>query len=54
MLNNHHIVKILEEASFTLKHEFNTMELRSVEINKRDYPHIDFLEFKKRFAGSRQ
>ena len=37
MLNNHHIVKILEEASFTVKHEFYTMELRSVEINKRDY-----------------
>lgn len=55
MLNNHHIVKILEEASFTLKHEFDIMELRSVEINNRDYSPTDFLEFKRDLleAGSK-
>ena len=55
MLNNHHIVKILEEASFTLKHEFDTRELQFVEFNNRDYFSTDFLEFKRDLleAGSK-
>ena len=54
-MNNDHIIRILREASLTLKHEFDAASLRFVDINKRDYEIDEFPEFKRDLleAGSK-
>ena len=54
-MNNDHIIRILREASLTLKHEFDAASLRFVDINKRNYDSDEFPEFKRDLleAGSK-
>ncbi|HMP99219.1 MAG TPA: ABC transporter ATP-binding protein [Cyclobacteriaceae bacterium] len=46
-MNNHQIIKIIEEASSLLNHKFNHVELDLVEINSREYSKSNFQEFKR-------
>ena len=54
-MNNYSILRILREASLTLKHEFDPSSLKFVEINNREYSKDQFLEFKNDLieAGSK-
>jgi ABC-type bacteriocin/lantibiotic exporter with double-glycine peptidase domain len=45
-MNNHAIIRILRESSRLLKHEFDSVALRFVEINNRDYTSAEFPELK--------
>lgn len=45
-MNNHSIIRILRESSLLLKHDFHSSQLRSVEINNRQYSEDQFSEFK--------
>jgi ABC-type bacteriocin/lantibiotic exporter with double-glycine peptidase domain len=46
-MNNHQIIKIIEEASALLKHKFNHVELDLVEINSKEYDKSRFNDFKR-------
>ena len=54
-MTNDHIVRILREASLSLKHDVDTASLRFVEINNRTYDRSEFAEFKRDLleAGSK-
>ncbi len=47
MLTNDQLVRILRESALMIKHDFNPMDLRFVEINRRSYDDDEFLEFKR-------
>lgn len=55
MLTNDQLVRILRESALLIKHDFNPMDLRFAEINKRSYDENEFLEFKRDLveAGSK-
>ncbi len=54
-MNNDYIIRILREASLSLKHSFDATSLRFVEINNRTYDASEFPEFKRDLleAGSK-
>lgn len=55
MLNNDQLVRILRESALLMKHDFNPMDLRFAEVNKRSYDDEEFQEFKRDLveAGSK-
>lgn len=55
MLNNDQLVRILRESALLMKHDFNPMDLRFAEVNKRSYNEEEFQEFKRDLveAGSK-
>lgn len=46
-MNNHQLIKIIEEASSLLKHKFNRIDLDLVEINSKEYTKSEFQDFKR-------
>lgn len=55
MLNNDQLVRILRESALLMKHDFNPMDLRFAEANRRSYSEDEFQEFKRDLveAGSK-
>ncbi len=47
MLNNDQLVRSLREAALLLGHDFNPLDLRFAEINRRSYSTEEFTEFKR-------
>lgn len=47
MLNNDQLVRSLREAALLLGHDFNPLDLRFAEINRRSYSIEEFTEFKR-------
>ncbi|CAN5126584.1 ATP-binding cassette domain-containing protein [soil metagenome] len=54
-MTNEHIIRILREASLSMRHDFDAATLRFVEINNRTYDAGEFQEFKRDLleAGSK-
>src|SRR5688572_21212937 len=54
-MTNDQIIHILREAALALKHDFDLVELRSIDTNKRSYSPGDFAELKRDImeAGSK-
>lgn len=46
-MNNRYITRLLHETAFIIKHNFDAAELRSIELNNRQYSSEEFLEFKR-------